>query len=70
MVVLTTHRSVYWEGGPPFLVLGPSGAVQIGNGTLVLPWLWKQNKQRIQTGVYQTGVLNWGAFVKSRDVAQ
>jgi hypothetical protein len=36
-VKLTTQRSMYWEGGPPFLVLGPAGAVQIGKGTLVLP---------------------------------
>lgn len=37
IVKLTTHLSMYCEGGPPFLVLGPSGAVQIGKGTLVLP---------------------------------
>ena len=42
---LTTQRSINGGGGPPFLVLGPSGAVQIGKGTLVLPWLWKGNKR-------------------------
>ena len=35
--VLTTYLSMKSAGGPPCLVRGPSGAVQIGSGIFVLP---------------------------------
>ena len=40
--VLTTYLSMKSAGGPPCLVRGPSGAVQIGSGIFVLPFKEKK----------------------------
>ena len=56
--VLTTYLSMKSEGGPPCLVRGPSGAVQIGRGIFVLPLKEKKwNGMKLRTKKKKTEML-------------